>query len=371
MKKITLLLLFIAMIHLFTYGQTSRFYVNKATTVSSECSCSTLKSIKVTIPIPAGVSSFDGYYLYITLNSIDVPAYIFFDKKSIASKLVGKKEYSAFLLKEDGTSDFTFEDMALSLKDICSTPRMWGKTEVTLDASGAGYKIIGYHMEDKWNEYYKKWESTKTEDWDEGVAFGEGVLTIAQRPLSEGFSDENDFILVKASDVDSCSYSVSSEVEVKGALSIEDKSKEFQTDITYAYFQNQGNSYEELKKIALQAMSGKFQVGPVHNFYWLMNMNLDAKKVVPGKSSEFSKIVINGISYETASYAQNKTKENSSYNPSDIGGFYATYFIAKVGTYDVIIVSLTKDIEPTDDVLKKIDEITFKWLNATTYKTIP
>lgn len=359
------------MITLFSYSQTSKFYVNKAATVSSECSCSTLKSIKVTFPIPAGVGSFDGYYLYVTLNSLDVPAYVFFDKKSIAAKLVGKKEYSAFLLKEDGTSDFTFEDVALSLRDICTTPRMWGKTEVTLDATGAGYKIKGYHWEDKWNEYYKKWESKKIEDWDEGVAFGEGTLTVAQRPLSEGFSDDNDFILVKASNVDSCSYSVSNEIEVKGALSIEDKSQEFQTNITYAYFQNQGNSYDELKKIVLQALSGKFQVGPVHNFYWLMNMKLDAQKVISGKSTEFSKVVINGVSYETASYAQNKTKDSSPYNPSDIGGFYATYYLAKVGTYDVIIVSLTTDVNPTDDVLKKIDEITAKWLNATTYKTTP
>lgn len=97
-------------------------------------------------------------------------------------------------------------------------------------------------------------------------------------------------------------------------------------------------------------------------------MQLTAKKEIAGKSSTFSTVTINGVSYETASYAQNKTKESSSYNPSDIGGFYATYYLAKVGKYDVIVVSFTNNIDPTDSNIKKIDEINSKWLNATTYK---
>lgn len=368
MKKIFLIAVLLNCASFLVNAQESKFYINKATVTSADCDCKTIKSIKVTIPLPSGLAAFDNYLLFINLSSLDVPTYISFDKKDIAAKLVGKKEYTAYLLKEDGTSDFTFDDVVFSKKDLCSTPRMWGMTEMVMEASGIGYKIIGSHWEDKWNEYYKKWESTKIDDWDEGVSYGLGSLAIKQAPLSDGFYDENEFIFVKAANTDSASYSISSEVEVKGQLAIEDKSEEFKTTISYAYFQNQGNSFEDLKNVVLQALSAKFQVGPVHNFYWLQNMQLAAKKEIPVKSTEFSKVTINGISYETVAYAQNKTKDSSPYNPSDIPGFYATYYLAKVGTYDLIIVSFTDGIDPTDVIIKKIDQITTKWLNATTYK---
>lgn len=368
MRKILLSAALFCSVAISTYAQSSKFFVNKSTAANSNCDCKTVTSIKVTIPIPANVASFDSYLLYINLSSLDVPASISFEKKDIASKLAGKKEYTAYLLKEDGSSDFYFDDVFFSKKDLCSTPRMWGMTEMTMEAGSAGYKIIGHHFEDTWNEYYNRWDNKEIEDWDEGTVYGEAEpLSIKEAPLSDGFYDENEFILVKSVNTDSASYSISSEVEAKGQLAIEDNSQDFKTTISYAYFQNQGNSFEDLKNIVLQALSAKFQVGPVHNFYWLQNMQLTAKKEIAGKSSTFSTVTINGVSYETTSYAQNKTKESSSYNPSDIGGFYATYYLSKVGKYDVIIVSLTENIDPTDNNIKKVDEINAKWLNATTF----
>ncbi len=369
MKKIVVTVALFCSVSISINAQTSKFFVNKATTANSNCDCKTVTSIKVTIPIPANVTSFDSYLLYVNLSSLDVPASIGFEKKEIASKLAGKKEYTAYLLKEDGSSDFYFDDVFLSKKDLCGTPRMWRMTEMTMEAGSAGYKIIGHHYEDTWNEYYKRWDNKEIEDWDEGVVYGEAEpISIKQAPLSDGFYDENEFIFVKAANTDSASYSISSEVEAKGQLAIEDNSQDFKTTISYAYFQNQNNSFEELKNTVLNALSAKYQVGPVHNFYELQNMQLTAKKEIAGKSSTFSTVTINGVSYETASYAQNKTKESSSYNPSDIGGFYATYYLAKVGKYDVIVVSFTNNIDPTDSNIKKIDEINSKWLNATTYK---
>ncbi len=388
MKKSILILSCILLITIYTIAQDAKFYVNKATTVGTTCDCSTIKSIKVTIPIPSGVTTYDGYYLYMTLNSLDVPAYIYFEKKDIAAKLAGKKEYSAYLLKEDGGSDFTFDDNKFSKTDLCSTPRMWGMTEMEMEASGAGYKITGYHWEDKWNEYYKKWESTKTEDWDEGVGYGSGKLVITQRPLSEGFSDENEFITVKASNTDSSTYSISKEIEIKGALNIEDKSEDFQTNIYYAYFEDNTYTYDKLKEAIINSTSGKFQVGVQNPFWDLRSISLPNKADVAGKSS-FSKTTINGTEYETIAYRQIASIEQSSsygsnYNES---GFYADFYIAKVGKYNVIIVSLTNEItekiggmsmmdKPTlkhifkvsDENIKRIDKITEKWLNATTYK---
>ncbi|MCX6311928.1 MAG: hypothetical protein NT084_09885, partial [Bacteroidetes bacterium] len=380
----------------FANAQDAKFFVDKATTVSTTCDCATIKSIKVTIPIPSNVSTFDNYTLYVNLSSLDVPTYISFEKKDITAKLVGKKEYSAYLLKEDGTSDFTFDDAAFSKKDLCSTPRMWGMKEMTMEASGAGYKITGYHYEDKWNEYYKKWESTKLTDYDEGVGYGSGSLTIKQTPLSDGFSDETGLITVKAANTDSCSYSISEDLQLKGALRIEDNSEDFQTTVTYAYFDDQTFSYDALKDELNKSMSGKFQVGDESPFYYLRDVMSTQKKEIPGKSSSFSKTTINGTSYETASYYQSFYFAHRSGGGYEIkAGVYATFYLTKVGKYSLVILVQTKDIielntsstsfgeEPdakevdakwftshfTESDFPKMDKIAEKWMKATTYKT--
>ncbi len=396
MKRTILTAVGLFLMLLLAKAQDAKFYVNKATTTGTECDCGTIKSIKVTIPIPSGVATYDGYYLYMSLNSIDVPAYIYFEKKDIAAKLSGKKEYTAYLLKDDGTSDFTFEDAAFSKKDLCITPRMWGMTEMIMEASGAGYKLIGSHYEDKWNEYYKKWESTKIDDWDEGVSYGSGSLMIKQRPLSEGFSDEKEVVNVKANNTDSCSYSVSADFSIKGALSIVDKSDVFKTEITYAYFDEQTFSLDALKAEVINSMSGKFQVGAESPFYYLRDISLSDKKEIAGKSSNLTKVTVNGISYETASYYQALSFEHSGGGGYSIKpGVYATFYITKSGKYAIIVMAKTEDeIEentlhtsfgekPTkiedkwftvhfkESDISKIDKITEKWLNATSYKSIP
>jgi hypothetical protein len=376
MKKILLIAVILNCVSFLVNAQESKFYVNKATVTSADCDCKTIKSIKVTIPLPSGLAAFDSYLLFINLSSLDVPTYISFDKKDIAAKLVGKKEYIAYLLKEDGTSDFTFDDVAFSKKDLCSTPRMWGMTEMVMEASGAGYKIIGSHWEDKWNEYYKKWESTKIDDWDEGVSYGSGSLTIKQAPLSDGFSDLSEIITVKAENTDSCSYSVSEEVDANGSLSIIDNSQEFKTDIYYGIWSGGENSYNIVKQSVLSSVGGKYQIGPVHNFYELYGMGNGEEKVLPGKSNVFKNVTINGTSYETISHCRTKT------------GFYATFYITRLGDYTILITSLTNEIfefkakglslmdgkvliyqfELTDKNIERIDLINEKWLNATTYK---
>ena len=392
MRKILFIIVILNFVSSLINAQDAKFYINKSTTSGSDCDCATIKSIKVTIPIPTSLGGFDGYYLYVSLSSLDVPAYIYFEKKDIASKLTGKKEYSAFLLKEDGSSDFTFEDANFSKKDMCTTPRMWGMTEMIMEASGAGYKIIGSHWEDKWNEYYKKWESTKIDDWDDGIAYGSGSLTVKQRPLSEGFTDEKEFITVKASNTDSASYSVSENYLQNGALSIIDKSDEFQTDLYYAYFDDQTMSYEKLKEAIINSMSGKFQVGVENPFYDLRYISLPNKTDITSRpSNAFTKITLNGVNYERASYRQIASIEQSSnYGSNDNEkGFYADFYISKVGSNNIIILSLTNEITEkisgmsmmdkptlkhifklTDENVAKVDKITNKWLSSTNYNTV-
>jgi len=376
MKKILLINVILICVIFIVNAQESKFYVNKATVTSNNCDCKTIKSIKVTIPLPTGLTAFDNYLLYINLSSLDVPTYISFDKKDIASKLLGKKEYTAYLLKDDGTSDFTFDDAAFSKKDLCSNPRMWGMTEMVMEASGIGYKIIGSHWEDKWNEYYKKWESTKFDDWDEGVTYGSGSLIIKQAPLSDGFSDLSEIITVKAENTDSCSYSVSEDVDAKGSLTIVDNSQDFKTEIFYGIWSGGDQTYKTVKENVLNSISGKYQVGPVHNFYELYGMDKGVEKVIQEKSKEFKNVTINGYNYETISHCRTKT------------GFYATFYITRQGDNTILITSLTNEIfemkakgpslmdgeelvykfELTDKNIERIDLINEKWLKATTYK---
>ncbi len=367
-------------------GQTSNFYVNKATSVATECDCANLKSVKVTIPIPANVKTFDAYYLFLSPSSLDVSAYIYFDKAAIASKLAGKKEYTAFAIKDDGTSDFTFEDAYFAMRDLCSTPRMWGMSSVDVSATGAGYKIIGNHWEDVWNEQSEKWISTKIDDWDEGAAYGEGYLIVAQRPLSDGFSDENNVITVKAENTDSARYWVSQDVLVKGALAIDDNSDIFKTEIQYAYFDDATLSYDKLKEAVRNSVSGKFQVGIENPFYDLRDISSKNQKTLKGKSADFTKITLNGVIYENLSYCQ-VSGENVSTYESKQPGYYADFYLAKIGSYNIIIVSKTDEIvekipgmsmmdsatyrydfKMTDENIAKIDAVTRKWISATSYK---
>lgn len=375
MKTFIYSLLFTSSLANLSYAQEAKFYVNKSATVATNCDCPNTSTIKVTFPVPANVGSYDLYQFYINLSSLDVPATIGFDKAEIAAKLAGKKEFTAYLLKEDGSSDFYFEDVYLEKRDLCSSPRMWGMTEMEMEAGSAGYKVIGFHYEDTWNEYYKRWDSKKFEDWDEGVAYSSGSLIIKQTPLSEGFSDLTEIINVKTQNTDSCSYSVSENIDEKGSLSIQDNSQDFQATITYAIWGGGEETYNAVKESVIISLSGKFQVGPVHNFNQLEGMQTGVEKKINDKSSSFSTVTFNGISYETVSHCRTKT------------GFYATFYITRFGEYTVLIVSITNEIyemkrkgnslmdgeelvyqfELTDENIKQVDAINEKWLTATTY----
>jgi hypothetical protein len=386
MKKNIVLMLVISGMLLQANGQENQFFINLATTAGNTCKCGELKSVKVTFNIPANVNSYDEYYLYVSLSSLDVTANIVFDKSAIATKLAGKKTYSAFLIKQDGTSDFSFDDTKLSMKDLCSTPRMWGFQTVDITASGIGYHIVGHHYEDKWNEYYKRWDSKKIADYDDGVAYGEGTISVEQRPLSEGFYDDNEHVFVKVANTDSATYSVSSDILKKGALAIDDKSTDGLTTITYAYFDAATMSYDQLKENILNSISGKYQVGFENPFYDVRSITSSNQKQVSGKSSEFKSVTINGINYETLTYCQ-ISGENTSQYQSEQPGYYLTYFVTKVGANTVGILSKTDELfikvpglsmmdkatynytfKLSDENLLKVDAINNKWLEGTSYK---
>ncbi len=370
MKKICLTTLLIAGTQLISLAQDVKFFVNKSTAISSNCDCKTLSSIKAVFPIPSNVASFDSYQLYIELNSLDVPATIGFNKSEIASKLAGKKEFTAFVIKEDGTSDFYFEDDYLDKKDLCGNPRMWGMTELSITGSGVGFHITGYHTESVWNDYYSRWDTKKIEDWDEGSLHGEGEIKLSQQPLSEGFTDEYEIITVKAQETDSASFSTSEDIDQKGNLMIEDKSGELTTRIYFATWAGGDATYKETKDAVISSLSGKFQVGPVHNFYQLEGMQSGKVIALNPNSNGFTNITYNGTTYETISHYRT--------NP----GFYATFYITRSGDYTTLILSITKEEFQGDpmrsssyqlnkaiapEMISTINKLNEKWLNATTF----
>lgn len=367
----------------FTHAQTLKFFVNKGTTTATDCSCKTTKSIKITFPVPANVASYDQYSFYLSLSSLDVSAAVSFDKKEIASNLVGKKEYSAYLMKEDSTSDFYFDDAYLSLVDLCMNPRMWGIQNLEIEGGSAGYKKIGEYTETVYNEYYKRWDTKTFDEWDEGTVYATGVFKMEQAPLSDGFSDIYDIITVKSENTDSTTFSISEDLENNGSLSITDKSQEFETTLTYATWGGGDETYTTIKKNIENSIGGKFQVGPVHAFYELRGMQAGKEVVIPGKTTGYSKNTFNGITYETIAHARTEGVEQDSY----ANGFYSTFYILRSGDYTTLIVSSTEEVsynkskgaslmdgsetiytfKITEENCRKVDEITKKWLNATTY----
>lgn len=383
MKKIILSAIVTFGLATFVSAQNVKFFVSKSASIGLECDCKATTSIKVVFPVPSNVGTFDSYEFYLNLSSLDVPATIGFDKNEIAAKLVGKKEFSAYLLLEDGGSDFYFEDVYLEKKDLCANPRMWGITDLQIDGVGVGYKIIGYHYEDTWNDYYSRWDSKKFEDWDEGIAHGEGSITMTQAPLSYGFTDLYDIITIKAANTDSASFSVSEDIAMNGAISIVDKSQEFTTNIYYATWAGGDATYNEFKEEVQASITGQLQVGPVHEFYFLRNMQEGREVVVPGKTDSYSKVTFNGIPYETISHCRTESDSNTDYEQ----GFYSTFYIYRSGEYTSVIVSITSEeftlkskgssltdgsekiysVKMNEETIKKIDEINAKWLNATAY----
>jgi len=382
MKKIFLSFLLVSSFARLTHAQTVRFFVNKSASLASTCDCKTTDNIKVTFPVPPNVATFDSYSFYLILSSLDVPATISFDKKEIAEKLAGKKEFSAFLLKEDGSSDFYFDDVYLEVKDLCSVPRMWNITTLEIEGGSAGYKITGKYSEDVWNDYYNRWDSKTFDAWDDGEGFGSGMFSMNQAPMSDGFTDLYDIITVKAANTDSASFNLSEDLDMKGSISIVDKSQEFTTEITYATWAGGDATYNEIKANVENSIGGKFQVGPIHNFYTLRNMQEGTAFDLSGKSN-YTKVSFNGIMYETISVARTDSQSEN----EDQQGFYATYYISRMGDYTTLIVSLTEELfelkskgpslmdgsekiyhfKLSAENCKRIDTINEKWLNATSY----
>lgn len=180
MKKIILLFIIIAFA---AKGYTQcTFYTNSGATLVTEVKCGEYKDITVKVPLPANVSTFDAFTVKVLLSSLDVKAICEFNKAKIKSKLAGKSQITLLLISADGTnSDFKFSDASLTNKDLCDNPKKWEMASITAKVRTAGWMILSYRTESRWDDAKGVWISEQVPYWDEGEAFSEGVLTITQQ----------------------------------------------------------------------------------------------------------------------------------------------------------------------------------------------
>ncbi len=344
-------------------GQTSKFYLNNAATTSTNGDCATLQQLKVTFPIPANVGTFDCYFINLNLSSLDVPAYIFFDKAEIKAQLVGKKEFKAEVVKADGTSDFVFDDTSLTMRDLCFVPRLWKMPEVKVEVSGTGNKIVGYHWEEVWDEDGLKWISTKVEDWDAGVTSGAASMIIKQRPLSDGIEDATGFISVKPAQSEKMEFG---EPEVAGAistLSITDNSLGYPVEFVWSVYDAAEYSKETIMEELILAMNGRTKetedgiftersglFGAFMDAHAYMGaIAFDKAVSVKGKSSKsFVKATFNGTGFEHVAFRQSSYFLKETYSNKLEPGMYLNCYVTQVGNKIVLTTVKACDVIAED-----------------------
>lgn len=344
-------------------AQSAKFYLNATATTATSGDCSTLQQLKVTCPIPSNVGTYDSYTIALFLSSLDVPAYIYFDKAAIKSRLVGKSEFKAEVMKVDGSSDFTFDDADLKMSDLCFTPRLWKMPEVEVEVSGIGNKIIGYHWEDIWYEDSKKWVSSKIEDWDEGTSYGAGSMVIKQRPLSEGIEDKTGFVKIKPSSTDKVGFGEPNVDNTLGTLSISDTTLGFPVEFTWAFYDAASYSKEGIMQELIYAFSGKekktdygivkersgmFGASP-DAFGYMKDLSFEKAVPVNGKKGDsFDKVTFNGVQYDHISFRQNYFFDSNSYDYKLRPGMYINCYVTQVGNTIVVVTVQAADVVSED-----------------------
>jgi len=353
-------LLFIGLVALIfpVKAQTARFFINGSATSSVTGDCSSLKQMKVSFPVPANVATYDEYYINLQLSSLDVPAYLYFSKEDIAVYLKGKKEYVAEIITADLASDFTFDDNALSMKDICFLPRVWKMPEVKIDVQGVGYKITGYHFEAVWNEQKNAWIETKIPDWDNGTIYGTGSIAVKQQPLSDGISDINGVINVKPQG-EKVSFGEPDAAEALGTLLITDESSGYPVEYTFAYYDADTLTKEMIENELLFAIGGKESSSLfgayMDIFSYLRDLKHDSREPWKGnKQDKFSPVTISGVSYDKIVYRQKWSFESSTYTNKLVPGNFIQFYVAQCGTYVVVV-----QVKATDVLSEDYESVSF------------
>ena len=250
MKKTIFLLLMLA----FAINSIAqiKFYTNSGTTLITETKCGEYKDITVKVPVPPNVSTFDAFTVKVLLSSLDVKAICEYNKTKIQSKLAGKSEITLTLISADGTSsDFKFGDGSMTNADFCINPRKWNMDKITATVKTAGWMILSYSTESRWDDYKGVWITEQIPYWDEGEAFSEGVLTINQLPLSDGVSDESNKLSIKLVNTSKSTYTTYDPSEVdndyEGGIIVNDESLGENLAIKILYFNESKHTLDFIK----------------------------------------------------------------------------------------------------------------------------
>lgn len=348
MKKSVAIIAF-SLAVLFNHAQVVKFSLNGNPANATAGDCGTLKDLEITCPIPANVSSFDCYYIYLQLSSLDVPAYVYFSKEDIATYLKGKTQYTAAIIKSDLTSEFEFDDNLVSMKDLCFLPRIWKQTELSLTVHGAGFKIIGSHYETVWDDHQAKYITSTINDWDKGTNYGTGKFILKQQPLSEGISDPMGILNVKPANTANLTIQLADITNTESALFITDESLGFKIEFGYAIYADTTYSKEEIKAEILKLNTEGDRVSIYGGFEDAFNFmqNVSTEIRLPYNNSTqnaFSTKNFNGVTFEYIPFLQKHYFESDSYNIKLKAGMYLNFYVAQVGKYIIMINVTTRDV---------------------------
>ena len=333
-----------------------KFYTNNGATLITETKCSEYKDITVKVPVPANVSTYDAFTVKVLLSSLDVKAIYEFNKNKIQSKLAGKSEVSLLLISADGkNSDFKFGDGCMTNADFCENPRKWNMDKITATVKTAGWMILSYNTESRWDDYKGAWISEQVPVWDEGEAFSEGVLTINQIPLSDGIQDESKKLSVKPPNLSNSTFWTYDPNDVyndyEGGIRVTDNSLGEDLVIKILYFNESKHTLDFVKSDLLKLFTSadKTELKWEYMDYFDYNNKLEYQAPLSLKKTTKDYETVNIEGKDFFHFVYNQKQHASAYYPNpSMPAMRVHIYIYYKAPYIVVVSSWI-----TDDLLNK------------------
>jgi len=304
-----------------------------------EMKCSDLGELWVTVPIPANVSDYDNFTVYVYLSTIDYNLSCSFNKDKMNEMLVGKSSIDLFLLGPEGTKSTDFGDYTV-YRDLCNTPRMSGITNFKVAVTTKGFKITGWETQSYWDEYKNAYITKDVASWDNGKEFSKSEFTIIQTSLSEGIQDFHGLFTVKIPNIDLSEFSNNEPSGYYSHIKITDKSIGHPIKMQIIAIDSKNTPFETLiadfeKWIA----PGLDVVYPDFNFTGCVNEYLESQwrtKFNDVKEKALSDFTLGSIYGKSFTWYQKTRFDEYGSSLSLNPGVYCKFYFFKNGDYTYI-----------------------------------
>jgi hypothetical protein len=324
------------------------------------------------------VKNYDEFQYKLSLSSLDVSPRVYFSKDEIMSKLMGKEEITFTVYDAKSESDFRFDDeTSLSIKDLCFYPSQKGMKEVTLKVWAVGYKIVNYKVVTEWDDEKNAYVSKKVPVWDKGTnyEFSGNELKIIEKQI-DGIQDDEQIITVKMINPDKSKKTyLSNYRDTYTHIGISDNSLGFPVTV---YFLVYKKDLETIKNDYLKLFSS-YSDAIQADCQWTYKFELDTKQIqwmcknetevniknvfkkntqTENKSnSDFTKITLNGRTFDHKRYYHKSDFDYSSGYAKFIPGFLLDFYATKEGDYTIVAVGVVKDPDQQNIIPpEKIDQ---------------